>query len=172
MQPVALAQDATPAGDEACPSTTGEENEAIVQQFYDALGGSGGDPVSLFADDYVHHDMSGEVYDEPGTTAEWVASRMADFPDMTVTVDQLVAEGDMVAAFVSFAGTHQADEEGVGIPVTGNEADWVAAGFFRIECGKIAEGWTVADWLGRLTDLGIITEEELQGEVAAATPAP
>ncbi len=43
---------------------------------------------------------------------------------------------------------------------------------FRIECGKIAEIWSVADDLGRLQRLGVITPEELQSAGPAATPAP
>jgi hypothetical protein len=43
---------------------------------------------------------------------------------------------------------------------------------FRFACGKIAEIWAVADDLGRLQQLGIITAEELASTEAMATPAP
>jgi hypothetical protein len=42
---------------------------------------------------------------------------------------------------------------------------------FRIECGKIAEIWTVADDLGRLQRLGVITPDELQSAEPVATPS-
>ena len=44
-------------------------------------------------------------------------------------------------------------------------------GLFRIECGKIAEIWAVADELGRLQRLGVITDEELQSVTPLATPS-
>ena len=44
-------------------------------------------------------------------------------------------------------------------------------GIFRIECGKIAEIWAVADDLGRLQRLGVITNKELQSVAPPATPS-
>jgi hypothetical protein len=49
--------------------------------------------------------------------------------------------------------------------------EWVSIGIFRIECGKIAEIWAVADDLGRLQRLGMITDEELQSVAPQATPS-
>ena len=170
--PAGAVQDATPAAEE-CPAGSPEENKALVTQFYDIVGGSGGDLATVLAEEHVYHFPSGDQAAEPGheDTGGWVAERNEDFPDVTLTVDRIVAEGDMVAAYLTWSGTHQDDDEETGAPETGMAAAWVSAAFFRIECGKIVETWSVADELGQLQDLGIITEEELESAEAMATPA-
>jgi hypothetical protein len=57
------------------------------------------------------------------------------------------------------------------VAVTWQQADWVSAVFFRFDCGKIAEGWSISDNLGMLEDLGVITDEELQSAEPEATSA-
>lgn len=167
--PVA-AQDATPAAE--CVSTTPEENKATLEEFLPALFG-GGDPSAFLSADFAYHDPSGDVEDDPGNedTTSWASSRREDYPDQKFTVDMIVAEGDTVAAYLSWTGTQKDDDEETGVPATGNQASWVSAAFFRFECGKIADVWTISDELGRLQDLGVITEEELQSAEPVATPA-
>jgi predicted ester cyclase len=95
-----------------------------------------------------------------------------DYPDLEVTVEQVIAEGDMVASYQRYTGTQQGDvEDERGVPATGLATEWVSMGLFRIECGKIAEVWAVADDLGRLQRLGVITDEELQSVEPVATPS-
>ena len=78
----------------------------------------------------------------------------------------------MVASYQRSTGTQQGDvEDEQGVPATGLATEWVSMGIFRIECGKIAEIWSVADDLGRLQRLGVITDEELQSAAPLATPS-
>jgi steroid delta-isomerase-like uncharacterized protein len=165
------AQEATPAAD--CPVTTPEENKAIVTQWFDALGSGDADAVAaLGADDLIYHDASPEEPAQTGGTEDWANSRQTDYADLTVTVDRLIAEGDLVASAEHYTGTQQADtEDQQGIPSTGVNVEWLTMANFRIECGKIAEIWTVADDLGRLERLGVITPDELQDAEPVATPA-
>jgi steroid delta-isomerase-like uncharacterized protein len=164
------AQEATPAAE--CPATTPEENKALVTQWFDALGSGNADAVAaLAADDIIYHDASPEVAAETGGTEDWADSRQADYPDLTVTVDRVIAEGDLVASAQHYTGTQEGDsEDQQGIPSTGVKVEWLSMANFRIECGKIAEIWTVADDLGRLERLGVITPDELQDAKAMATP--
>jgi predicted ester cyclase len=168
--PVVAAQDATPAAE--CASTTPEENKAAVDGYLQALFG-GGDPSGFLSSDFVYHDPSGDVDDAPGNedTTTWASSRREDFPDEKFTDDMIVAEGDTVAAYLNWTGTQQDDDEETGVPNTGKRAEWVSSVFVRFECGKIADVWTISDDLGRLEDLGVISDEELQSAEAVATPA-
>jgi predicted ester cyclase len=89
----------------------------------------------------------------------------------------LVAEGETVAAYVSWSGTLQGETaiisgQEVSIPEGQRDAEWVGAVFFQLECGKIAEVRPVIDRLGHLRDLGVITDEELQSADPIATPEP
>jgi steroid delta-isomerase-like uncharacterized protein len=166
-----VAQEATPAAD--CPATTPEENKALVERWFAALsGGASEDVANLAAADIVYHDPSPREESQTGGTEEWASDRGQDYPDLEVTVEQMIAEGDMVASYQRYTGTQQGDvEDERGVPATGLATEWVSMGIFRIECGKIAEIWAVADDLGRLQRLGVITDEELQSVAPLARPS-
>ena len=166
-----MAQEATPATD--CPATTPEENKVLVQRWFAALsGGASEDMAGLAAADIIYHDPSPREEAQTGGTEGWASDREQDYPDLQVTVEQLIAEGDMVASYQRSMGTQQGDvEDEQGVPATGLATEWVSMGIFRIECGKIGEIWSVADDLGRMQRLGVITDEELQSAAPLATPS-
>lgn len=173
VQPLtAFAQDATP--DAECVTTTPEENKALVEAWFAALSSGSGEGIGdLAAEDIVYHDPSPNAETQEGGAEEWADERQADYPDINVTVEQMVAEGDWVASMQRYTGTQQGDvEDDMGLPITGASAEWVSMAQFRIECGQIAEIWAVADDLSRLQQLGIITPEELASADMMATPAP
>jgi ketosteroid isomerase-like protein len=165
--PVA-AQDATPSAE--CATTEDENKEVVLSFFEAAANGNGAAFGELLAPNHVYHELSVDV---PMTTpesgaegaSEWANDRKEEITDLAVTVDPIIADDDMVSAMMSWTGT-DAD--------TGAQVNWNAAGFFRFECGKIAENWIVTDALGRLMTSGEITEEELTAITAEAeaTPAP
>jgi predicted ester cyclase len=172
--PATAAQEATPAGAE-CPTTTVDENKALVSQLYEAIGANDEAALAtLMAADVEYYTPSkGE---RTGSPEGFFTGQRANFPEATVTVDQLMAEGDMVAAYTSWTGTFQGDKavffgNEFDIPA-GLTSNWVSAVFFRIECGKISEVWPVSDRLRQLRDLGLIREEELHSADAMATPEP
>ncbi len=172
--PATTAQEATPAGAE-CPTTTVDENKALVSQLYEAIGANDEAAMAaLMAGDLEYYTPSkGE---RTGSPEGFFTGQRANFPEATVTVDHLVAEGDMVAAYTSWTGTFQGDKavffgHELDIPA-GLTSNWVSAVFFRIECGKVSEVWPVSDRLGQLLDLGVITEEGLRSADAMATPEP
>src|SRR5215216_4743163 len=99
-----VAQVATPAAD--CPATTPEENKALVDRWFAALsGGTSDDMAELAAADIVYHDPSPREEAQSGGTEDWASDRQQDYPDLQVTVEQLIAEGDMVASYQRHAGT-------------------------------------------------------------------
>jgi predicted ester cyclase len=172
--PATAAQEATPAGGE-CPTTTIDENKALVSQLYEAIGANDEAAMAaLMAADLEYYTPSkGE---REGSPEGFFQGQRANFPEATVTVDQLMAEGDMVAAYTSWTGTFQGDKavffgNELDVPA-GLTSNWVSAVFFRIECGKISEVWPVSDRLRQLRDLVMITEEELRSADGVATPVP
>lgn len=145
---------ATPA---ECPTTTAEENEALIQRWYDEVWSQGNyDTIDdMITTSHVHQ----RVVDKPAIgAAEYEANtrRWRDsFPDLVFTPEQLVAEGDLVAAGWTAMGTHEGDY--YSIPATGNAVEWKGITFFRFECGKIAESWTEADTLAFYQQIGVPT---------------
>ena len=85
---------------------------------------------------------------------QWFATFAAAFPDGYTTIEDMVAEGDRVVARTAFNGTHQGEMQ--GIPVTGKSVSIPSITIFRLDNGKIAEGWLVSDDLGMMQQLGVI----------------
>ena len=76
------------------------------------------------------------------------------FPDLHVTVEDLIAEGDKVVARNSVTGTHQG--EYMGLPPTGRTVTYNEIFIFRFADGRIAETWGVVDVLSQMKQLGVI----------------
>jgi predicted ester cyclase len=87
---------------------------------------------------------------------QFVASRLttllAAFPDIHVTIEDQVAEGDKVSTRRTWHGTHQGEYRGIG--PTGKRVMWTQISIVRFAGGKVVEDWVVADELGLLEQLG------------------
>ncbi len=134
---------------------TTEENKALVQRAVEAFTrGDLAAVANLFTDDYVDHDPSRAALPPgpEGITQAWGMMRAA-FPDLEATIDDLVAERDKVAVRGHISGTH--DGELMGMPPTGKRVTFTLIDINRIEDGRLAERWAVADMLGMLRQLGM-----------------
>ena len=85
-----------------------------------------------------------------------ISARLAAFPDMHVTVDEQVAEGDKVSTRRTWTGMHSGVYR--GIEPTGKQVTWIQISIVRFEEGKIVEDWAIADELALLQQLGHIVE--------------
>jgi steroid delta-isomerase-like uncharacterized protein len=76
------------------------------------------------------------------------------FPDWTSTVDDMIAEGEKVAARWTVRGTQRGAF--MGIPATGRQITMKEAGILRFADGKLVELARVADELSLLQQLGVL----------------
>jgi hypothetical protein len=76
------------------------------------------------------------------------------FPDLDITVEDLIAEGDKVVGRNSVTGTHQG--EYMGLPPTGKSIKYNEIFIFRFAGGRIAETWGVVDVFSQMKQLGVI----------------
>lgn len=76
------------------------------------------------------------------------------FSDVRITIDHVIAEGDMAAARLTIHAKHTG--EFWGIAPTGKEIKLTGIHMYRIEDGKIAEAWSEEDLLGLLQQLGAV----------------
>ena len=86
------------------------------------------------------------------------AAHFAGFPDLHITVDDVIAEGDKVVKRWTARCTHTG--EWMGIPATGSKLVVKGIEIFRIADGKIEEVWAEMDVLGMLRQLGVIPPAE------------
>jgi steroid delta-isomerase-like uncharacterized protein len=118
-------------------------------------GGNYGIADELIAADAVGHDPAlPEPVTGPEGLKEAARGYRSAFPDLTMTVDAVIAEGDMVAIRWTARGTHKGDL--FGIVPTGREATVTGITIDRHAGGKIAESWTNWDTLGLLQQLGAV----------------
>jgi predicted ester cyclase len=74
------------------------------------------------------------------------------FPDRTDTIEQIIAEGDMVGMLFKVRGTHKGNF--YGIAATGKTIDVYELGIFRLANDQITEAWFLGDDAGLLMQLG------------------
>ena len=112
----------------------------------------------LFAPDFVEHNPAlGDVRGPDGFRKYVYEPFHRAFPNVTVTVEDIVAEGDRVVLRAGIRGTHEG--EFMGIPPTGRRIDVPAFALHRVADGKVAERWTLFD--------GVSIRRQLEGAPAA-----
>jgi predicted ester cyclase len=84
---------------------------------------------------------------------EFIDSFVEAFPDLRLTVESIVSDGDMVAARVAFRGTHRGEFQ--GLPPTNREVALTGMELDRMVDGKVAEHWVELDQVALLQQLGL-----------------
>jgi steroid delta-isomerase-like uncharacterized protein len=132
-----------------------EANKAIVRRWSEELWSQGKLEVAdeIVAPDYVRHDP-GDPFPAsgPADVRRLVSMLRAMLPDLTITIEDMIGEGDKVMIRYTAVAT---DTEGfMGEPATGIVTRTAAMQLFRLVNGQIVESWAVRDDLGTLRQLG------------------
>ena len=131
-----------------------EANKELVRRYQEAHNTNDLDALNaIVAADLIAHNLMPGLPSglEGGKLVHQMA--VSAFPDFHATIEDLIAEGDKVAARMIFRGTHTGGEF-MGIPPSGRSFAFSATAIFRIEGGKIVEHWGEEDALGWLQQLG------------------
>ncbi len=118
---------------------TGDEN--LAQQLIS--------PLAKF-----HVPMQPEPMQGPIGYLMVLAMMRSGFPDMQWTLEDMVAEGDKIAARYTMKGTHQGNF--FGVPATGKPIVVQAINFYRLVDDQIVEEYGQPDMLGLLRQIGAI----------------
>jgi steroid delta-isomerase-like uncharacterized protein len=105
-----------------------------------------------FTGDFISHYPEGDMNGEQ--VIGLCKAYFSAFPDLHITIDDLIAEGDKVVKVWTAHSTHKG--EFMGIPATGKAIVVKGMEVFRIVDGKIAENWVIMDNLGMMQQLGVI----------------
>jgi steroid delta-isomerase-like uncharacterized protein len=137
-----------------CPMS--EENKALVRRQLEEVFNkhNPGAVDQFFGPDYVNHNAPpGLPNDREGLKAS-VSGFLSAFPDLKVTSDFQVAEGDKVVMRYTATGTHTG--ELMGMPATGKRVHMTGISIARVAGGKIVEEWNEADMMGMMQQLGVV----------------
>ena len=131
------------------------ENKVLVRRWFEEVWNKGRASAideMLAANSLVHG--LGPHPQGPAEFKKFHEAYRNAFPDVTIQIQAMVAEGDVVATRWSGKATHRGD--GLGFPATGRTVQFGGMAFIRIEGGKFVEGWNVFDQLGMLQQLGVV----------------
>src|SRR5215217_126893 len=141
-------------------SVSEEENKAVIRRWIEAYNERDLEAeADVLAPGYVAH-----VPAAPGPLGlegleawrQFTAPFTEAFPDLRLTIQDIAAEGDTVAARVAFEGTHRGEFQ--GIPPTGKQVAFSSMEFNRVVEGKVEEHWVELDLFGLMQQLGAIPE--------------
>ena len=132
-----------------------EENKAIARHVIEEGWNQGNTAVfdEVYATNYVGHDPSMTIQGSEGFKQVYAAYRTA-FPDLHLTIEDQIAEGDKVVSRWTFRGTHRG--ELMGILPTGKQVTVTGIVISHFANGKIVESWFNSDDLGMLQQLGVV----------------
>jgi ketosteroid isomerase-like protein len=147
------------AEDDACPTTTEEQNIAIVESYFAATGAGDAEAMDeILNDDYAHllqdvPELAAVLpSNEPGNADE-IARHLAPAPTGFTTYDAF-ADGDQVAVSFSYV-VSGANIEGAA---PDSSAIVTGVGIVRIECGGVAGAHIEFESLGTMLQLGFSIE--------------
>ena len=132
------------------------QNKVLVRRWFEEVWNKGRAEAidELLTDRSVVHGLGEDLIGPSGFKPFHAAYRNA-FPDITLHIDRLAAEDDLVAVHWSAIATHSGD--GLGFAKTGNKVKFTGMAFIRVEGNRLVEGWNNFDQLGLLQQIGVVT---------------
>jgi len=135
-----------------------EENKDLARRSWEIVNQHNPDLIEEFyAPDFVWHEPDRDVqgYEQ---AKQFVSSFFKGFPNINITVDDVIAEGDQAVSRYTIRGTHQGETEEFG-PPTNRQMELKGITIHRFEDGKIVEEWEAYDNLSVLQQLGLAPEQ-------------
>ncbi|MFC6962584.1 ester cyclase [Halocatena marina] len=144
-------------------TTRVHNKKTVVRRFIGEIINDGNYEIAdeVIAEEYVRHDPGiPDRQRDPDEFVEMVQTFRKAFPDARVTIEDMVAEDDLVVFRAIDTGTHKG--RFMGVEPTGKSYEVTGLTMNRIEDGKLTETWANWDTLGMLEQLDI-TPDQLSG---------
>jgi steroid delta-isomerase-like uncharacterized protein len=109
----------------------------------------------LIAEDFVEHEETPGIPPTKAGVLEFFRGVLSAFPDMQMTVEDLIASGDQAVARVKMTATHQG--EFMSVPSTGKRVDVQLIDIMRFDdSGLVCEHWGLMDAMSLMHQLGVV----------------
>ena len=143
-----------------------DQNKAVVRKYMDVRWSSNYRAVraQTHSENYkeIRNEFENLSYNVQDSELESLSDSMrAAFPDRKEVVEVIVGEGNVVGVKYKIFATHLGNF--YGIPATGKAVEIDSTAIFRIENGKIIEGWFMADEVALLRQLDMPMPERADG---------
>lgn len=129
---------------------TPAENKQLILDHYEAFTHRQDTEVirAQLAPDFVDHEMPPGTPPGPEAALRWNAMMHEAFPDLRIRIEDIVAEGDLVAVRATWTGTHRGQVPMLPFPPTNRSFVLKGMVFWRVSGNRIAERWATLDRLG------------------------
>jgi steroid delta-isomerase-like uncharacterized protein len=136
-----------------------KENDALIRRWFEEVWNKGREEAvdELFAEEGVANglvDESGQALRGPEGFKPFFRRFREAFPEMEVTVEETISEGDRVAARCTVRGSHRGDS--LGFTATDRPVEFTGICIVRISQGKIVEAWNNFDFMAMFQQLGAL----------------
>jgi predicted ester cyclase len=130
-----------------------EENKALVREFFKMGNSEERTPVELCAPGFTAH-IGGFPTMDLQAFQQYQTAYFASFSNTSMTIEDMIAEGDKVAFRGVVRATHSAEFR--GIPASGKQVVVPVSGMAQISGGKVVEWWNSPDRLSWMQQIGAI----------------
>ena len=137
-----------------------EENKAVLRRWFDEVWNNARAEVidELFDEDGIAHGLSDDPSNPirgPRDYRPFYETFRQGFPNLKVIIEDMVAEGDKVAARCSVRGSHEGDF--LGRAATQSPVEITGITIVRIKNGKIVEAWNNFDFMRLHQQVGLLS---------------
>lgn len=135
------------------------ENKQLIRRWFEEVWNKGRAEAidEMIADDCIVHgldDATGNPVRGPAEYRAFYSQFREAFPNIVVTVEDTIAEGDLVAARCSVRAKHEGDS--LGIAATKSPVEFTGMTIVRVKDGKLIEGWNNFDFMALYRQIGKI----------------
>jgi steroid delta-isomerase-like uncharacterized protein len=109
----------------------------------------------LLAENFVDHEDLGPVKPDRNGVKQFLGMLISAFPDLNVTVEDIISDGDKVAIRSTWRGTQQG--EFMGIPPTGKAVSYAGIDIMKFSGEAVSEHWGLSDNMTMMTQLGLLS---------------
>jgi predicted ester cyclase len=135
-------------------TVSAEQNRVALDAAVAAWNAGDGETyLKLYDPAIQHHGLGPEPFDQAANRA-FYEGMWAAFPGSRLTVDDVIVDGDQLAARFHLSGEHHG--EFMGVPPTGRAFVLNGQTMMRFRDRRVVERWTVADLLGLMIQLGAV----------------
>jgi steroid delta-isomerase-like uncharacterized protein len=135
-----------------------DENKALAHRWFEEVWNKGrAEAIDEMLDpNVIVHGLGKDGTDLRGPAGfkSFHEKFIGAFPDIRITVEDVIAEGDRVAIRFSGSASHRGDH--LGVPATQRPVTFTGMGFIRCRNGKIVEGWNNFDAMGLMQQIGAV----------------
>lgn len=140
---------------------TTEDNKALVRRYVEEAWNKGNVSIidDLMSDDYTRHVSGCPTPLTRESHKKRILQIHRALPDVTMTIEDMIAAGDRVVSRVTLRGTQR--DTFMGIPATGRQVTVTGIDIARVVGGKLVEHWAEMDTLGLIKQLGALSRPAL-----------